>query len=167
MKSKLILIGCLLASTTCLAQKEYKASNGITYHVGDSVKIGKGSGVNDQYLYLMRWGFMAAMSYNQNKDANQFNLFRGYNNMSILIKKIKTGKFAGQDKTYFILDAPHLTALLYIEDAINSCEVIPCTDKNKPQLSIADELTKLKSLLDSGAITQSEYDAQKKKLLNN
>lgn len=32
--------------------------------------------------------------------------------------------------------------------------------------SVADELKKLKNLLDSGAITQEEYDAQKKKLLN-
>lgn len=31
---------------------------------------------------------------------------------------------------------------------------------------VADELLKLKQLLDSGAITQSEYDSQKKKLLN-
>lgn len=32
--------------------------------------------------------------------------------------------------------------------------------------SVADELLKFKSLLDAGAITQSEYDAQKAKLLN-
>jgi len=31
---------------------------------------------------------------------------------------------------------------------------------------VADEIKKLKALLDSGAITQSEYDSQKKKLLN-
>jgi hypothetical protein len=32
--------------------------------------------------------------------------------------------------------------------------------------SIADEIKKLKEILDEGAITQEEYDAQKKKLLN-
>ena len=36
----------------------------------------------------------------------------------------------------------------------------------KPQLSIADELRKLKSLLDDGALTQEEFDALKKELLN-
>jgi hypothetical protein len=33
-------------------------------------------------------------------------------------------------------------------------------------LSVADELLKFKSLLDAGAITESEYNAQKEKLLN-
>lgn len=40
---------------------------------------------------------------------------------------------------------------------------------NNPQsadsVSVADELMKFKTLLDSGAITQSEYDLQKKKIL--
>ena len=34
-----------------------------------------------------------------------------------------------------------------------------------PATSVADELLKLKSLLDAGAITQAEFDAQKAKLL--
>ena len=33
------------------------------------------------------------------------------------------------------------------------------------QQSAAEELTKLKGLLDAGVITQEEFDAQKKKLL--
>ena len=32
--------------------------------------------------------------------------------------------------------------------------------------SVADELTKLKSLLDDGVLTQKEFDEQKKKVLN-
>lgn len=42
------------------------------------------------------------------------------------------------------------------------------TDNNQQSadsVSIADELMKFKTLLDSGAITQSEYDLQKKKIL--
>jgi hypothetical protein len=45
----------------------------------------------------------------------------------------------------------------------------PCTpdiDKPKESLSVADELLKFKSLLDTGAITESEYNTQKEKLLN-
>jgi predicted Zn-dependent peptidase len=34
-----------------------------------------------------------------------------------------------------------------------------------PQLSSADELAKYKGLLDSGVITQEEFDAKKKQLL--
>mgnify|MGYP002508039435 CR=1 FL=1 len=36
-----------------------------------------------------------------------------------------------------------------------------------PVHSVADELLKFKSLLDSGAITEDEYNVQKNKLLNN
>lgn len=42
------------------------------------------------------------------------------------------------------------------------------TDNNQQSadsVSVADELMKFKTLLDSGAITQSEYDLQKKKFL--
>jgi hypothetical protein len=38
---------------------------------------------------------------------------------------------------------------------------------NKGVISVADELKKLKELLDSNVITQAEFDEQKKKLLNN
>ena len=37
---------------------------------------------------------------------------------------------------------------------------------SRPQVSVADELRKLKSLLDDGALTQEEFDALKKELLN-
>ena len=33
------------------------------------------------------------------------------------------------------------------------------------RISVADELTKLKTLLDQGVLTQAEFEAQKKKLL--
>ncbi|MCD8151530.1 MAG: ribosomal protein L7/L12 [Clostridiales bacterium] len=36
---------------------------------------------------------------------------------------------------------------------------------SQPQVSVADEIMKLKQLLDCGALTQEEFDAQKKKLL--
>jgi hypothetical protein len=38
--------------------------------------------------------------------------------------------------------------------------------KNEQIFSVADEIKKFKDLLDAGAITQQEYDAQKKKILN-
>lgn len=38
--------------------------------------------------------------------------------------------------------------------------------QNGPEKSIADELQKLKVLLDDGSITQEDYDAAKKKLLS-
>ena len=42
----------------------------------------------------------------------------------------------------------------------------PSTDLKNTNFSLADEIKKLKELLDSGAITKEEYDAAKKQLLN-
>ncbi len=39
-------------------------------------------------------------------------------------------------------------------------------ENNVQQLSVADELKKMKELLDDGIISQSEYESQKTKLLN-
>ncbi|MBQ1902956.1 MAG: SHOCT domain-containing protein, partial [Ruminococcus sp.] len=38
--------------------------------------------------------------------------------------------------------------------------------QQQPQTSSADELMKYKTLLEQGAITQEEYDAKKKQILN-
>jgi len=89
-----------------------------------------------------------------------------------VIKKIKNGKqfTSGQEKVVFTVRTGGLpTCDIWIEEAIASCEVTPCNDSKSngasPQFSVADELTKLKKLLDDGAITKKEYEAQKKKLL--
>ena len=60
-----------------------------------------------------------------------------------------------------------------VESAIIAGEIVvpdefkPKTNTTQtPAVSAADELIKLKKLLDAGAITQEEYDAAKKKLLD-
>ena len=47
------------------------------------------------------------------------------------------------------------------QQATSSTQVV----QNIQQISSADELAKFKQLLDSGAITQEEYNAKKKQLL--
>jgi len=88
-----------------------------------------------------------------------------------VIKKIQSTKqMGGSEKTVItIKTGGPPTCDIWIEQAILSCEVTPCADQKTgtaPQFSIADELLKLKKLLDAGGITQAEYDAQKKKLLS-
>jgi hypothetical protein len=58
---KLISICILLSPLLGMAQKiiEYKAANGITYHVNDTVKLGKGSGEDGSFLYLEDRGLPA------------------------------------------------------------------------------------------------------------
>ena len=84
----------------------------------------------------------------------------------------KTGK-----KIYTVVDSPGYNAVAELESAINSGEIIAINKRNvsKPaeaktviinsQVSVADELRKLKQLLNDSIITQEEFDLQKKKLL--
>ena len=53
-----------------------------------------------------------------------------------------------------------------------SCVCMPMHNNRQPvcqtvvqQVSVVDELEKFKSLLDSGVVTQKEFDAKKKQLL--
>jgi hypothetical protein len=72
---------------------------------------------------------------------------------------------------YYVLLSGFVRYEVDVENAIKFGEIV-VPDEFKPKLetanqtlSAADEIKKFKALLDSGAITQEEYDAKKKKLL--
>ncbi|MEO6520744.1 MAG: SHOCT domain-containing protein [Mucilaginibacter sp.] len=156
----LLFPGIVVAQTLT----EYKALNNKTYHVGDTVRLGKGSSPTGEFLYIQIGGFNSFLSRGHNQ-----NIDKAYANTGLVIKKIKKGKPDPRsiEKLWFVVDGGGITTYnLYIDDAISACEVIPCGNTPKESLSVADEILKLKKLLDAGAITQKEYDAQKKKLLN-
>jgi len=100
------------------------------------------------------------------------------------------------DKQVKLSDADNIISLSIVDDDnLEKLFLFTCTDKNlesvfnflernfkekyqkqeesdkegaeNSSISIADEITKLKKLLDDGILTQSEYDRQKEKLLNN
>ncbi|HWD88570.1 MAG TPA: SHOCT domain-containing protein [Mucilaginibacter sp.] len=165
---KLILVITLLIPLAVFSQKlkEYRASNGKTYHPGDTIRLGLGSMPNGDFKFIQinqllpgppdprRSGAMAAR-----KDMTN----NGY-----VIKKItNVDQMTGGTKVAITIKTGGLpTCDIWIEDAIAACEVQPCANqKGGATVSVADELIKLKKLLDEGAITKSEYDTQKKKLL--
>jgi len=158
----ILLFSFLLAAVNCFAQnlKAYKASNGITYKVGDTLKLGKGSGENGTFLFFQLGGW-------KNSDPKYFGE-RDYADSGVLIKRIKMHQLRGNPKMVFTVGGGNIiNYTVRVEEAIESCEVIPCKEEQQGVGSVADELLKFKHLLDAGAITQGEYEGEKKKLLKN
>jgi hypothetical protein len=160
MKNMLLLF-CLILPFVGTAQTQYKASNGVTYHVGDTVKLGRGSKSDGSFLYFEDHGLIP-------NPRSVRNLPKEFANVGAVIKNIRTMRINGVDKYMFSVNpGGPMRYTVFIDDAIAACEVKPCAEAGgaTPVTSVADEIKKLKALLDSKAITQAEYDAQKKKLL--
>ncbi|MBW4889213.1 SHOCT domain-containing protein [Mucilaginibacter sp. HMF5004] len=172
----ILLTGILcLVAIGVMAQKktEYKASNGITYHVGDTVKLGRGSSTSGNFMYVQMGGWAKSLTYQSGKGAEQYDLDRNFAGRGAIIKKIRSEKSNGAERIVFTVGMGNISNYdMYIEDAIGTCEIADCK-KNIPNStaaavapSAADELAKYKKLLDAGAITKAEYEAKKKKLLD-
>lgn len=162
--NKLLFVAVLFVPLFSNAQvKEYKASNGVTYHVGDTLRLGRGTKPDGSFLYLEDHGIIP-------NPRSVRNLPKEFANVGAIIKSIRKMTVNGIDKYMFSVNpGGPMRYTVFIDDAIEACEVKPCktADTAPAQVnSVADEIKKLKGLLDSGAITKSEYDAQKKKLLN-
>ena len=150
--------------------KLYKATNDIIYHVGDTVRLGRGSSYDGTFQYVNLGGFIAFQFKDPRRDKKQLNAPETFASNSGIIKKIKMQR-GGPDanRVTFVTDFKGpVNYNLYIEDAIATCEVTPCpkTGQVTSQGDKFDQLKKLKALFDSGALTKEEYETEKKKLLN-
>lgn len=159
---KILLIAAL--SVSCVMTKaqsitEYKASNGVTYHLKDTIKLGIGSGFDGRFVYVLP-------SLLNTSDGQRDWFRRKYTNGSVVLKAIET-KTTNNTTIYRFEVGINALYNMYIpiEAAIQAHEIMPFS-KTVAVASVADELLKLKSLLDSGGITQAEYDIQKKRILN-
>lgn len=161
---KKIILLLLLVTGFANAQErilEYKASNNVTYKVGDTIQLGRGSGIQGTFVYLKMAGWAAG-------SATQIG--SAYGGLNVNIKKIKKATFKGAEKIYFTVGGGNITNYsLEIEEAIATCEVKDCASAQGTVVSQSDKydkLKKLKDLLADGTLTQEEYDSEKKKLLN-
>ncbi|MDO3644139.1 SHOCT domain-containing protein [Mucilaginibacter sp. L3T2-6] len=166
---KLLILMIYLMPSLLLAQnlKEYKAANGRTYHVGDTLKIGMGSTSDGNFKYIQ---VTPPPFFPPRPNGNGMNVRKDFSMSTAVIRKIKTAsQVTGSDKVVFTVKAGGIgTYDVWIAEAIAACEVTPCagsTSTGTTGGSVADEILKLKKLLDSGALTQAEFNAQKKKLL--
>nr|BFF40407.1 hypothetical protein BACY1_22120 [Tenacibaculum mesophilum] len=143
--------------------KEYTASNGVTYKVGDEFKLGQGSDTNGKFVYVNigGWGMSTNAESNRLGAANS--------GLIVTLKKIKKYNYKRYKGVYFTVGGGNITNYtIDIENAIKSCEIEICNDKKEVAESKPDkydQLAKLKKLLDDGVLTQEEYDAEKKKIL--
>lgn len=169
MKTRLILLPAILCVPLLSFSQNitsYKATNGVTYHVNDTVRLGKGSNANGSFAFIEDYGPGPIPPPDPNRAPSGRSLPKQFTNSTVLLKAIRKTSFNGIDKYIFMVNPGGLFRFtMYIDDAISACEVKPCAADETKVGSVADEIKKLKSLLDSGAITKEEYEAQKKKLL--
>ena len=144
--------------------EEYTASNGVVYKVGDEIKLGRGSGANGRFVYVTIGGWAQSMNPEQNA------LPPGNVGLVVTVKKIKKYDSKRYKKVLFIVGGGNITNYnLDIESAIAECEIEKCKTVSEAPKSADDKfdkLKKLKELYDGGAITEGEYNEQKKKLLD-
>lgn len=163
MKKFILLL--LLVSAFATGQsrvEEYKASNDITYKEGDSITLGRGSGLQGTFVYLKMSGWMAGSA---------IQIGSAYSGLNVIIKKIKVAKFKGAEKAFFIVGGGNITNYsLEIEEAIATCEIKECKEQQATMVGSKpdkyDKLKKLKELLSNGTLNQEEFESEKKKLLN-
>ncbi|MEZ2441070.1 SHOCT domain-containing protein [Chitinophaga sp. RCC_12] len=157
-----------------LVEKGYTTPSGWTVKPGDELKIGKGSMPNKtfSFIYQSPAGFATETS-----GDNYSNKRYAGTNMAGKSTKVKSLIAYGNKKTGYTIVArvgfgELVNYWIEIDNAVDGGELIPPAAYAKKEQggtstggSVADELKKLKELLDSGALTQEEYNAQKKKLL--
>jgi hypothetical protein len=142
---------------------EYTASNNVTYHIGDTIKLGRGSSPSGDFRYIQLgdlYNFASAMNgqYGEvNRGINKNNSGR-----NVIVKKIKEVKIKGSKVVYFYIAGGNISQYqILIEDALATGEVKSNGYTSDEALA---ELKRSKDKLDLGLIKQEQFDSIKVKL---
>lgn len=159
-----------------IKESGYQFANGWTLRVGDTIHFGKGTLPNHAFTFI----YEAPLSIlgtegTGNDQLNGLNSLKAGEANKGIIKRFDMEGTTKGGFTGIAVVGIGFTTRYYVEleDALDGGEIIaPAQYRNNPQaegenkeISLSDKLKKWKDLLDSGAITQDEYNVQKKKLL--
>src|ERR1700743_1132298 len=79
--------------------KQYKATNGVTYHLNDTIKLGKGSNANGSFLYIEDKGINFPGPPGSQQSGHS--LPRQFANGGVILKSISKMSINGVDKYLF------------------------------------------------------------------
>ena len=116
---KRLLMIMTLVMFSMLAFGQYTASNGVTYNVGDTLTIGKGSAQDGSFMFIQLNG--AAML--TAGGSNELNMGKHYTGLKAVVKKVVMKKLAGQTKPCLTVTLKPFSYIIYIEEAIESGEL--------------------------------------------
>lgn len=150
----------------------YETLSGWVIKEGDTILLGKGSLPDKRFAFSTEQPGLLSDMYS---NPDMLKMPHRLSGKKAIVHKLQV--FGTKKQGFYIVAVLKVGELyrynLEIENAIDVGEVVvPAryakkADAGTAPSSLADELKKLKELLDSGAITQEEYDKMKKKLLDN
>jgi hypothetical protein len=166
MKKILLIFICTLSVGFITAQNltEYTASNNVTYHIGDTIKLGRGSAPSGDFIYCQMgdtYAVMAALGGSAGRIDQ--GLPRNLSGANMIIKKIKETKFKGAKLISFnVAGGNFVQYKILVEDALTTGELKSNGYTSDEALSA---LKKAKDKLDLGLIKPEQYDSIKSTLV--
>jgi hypothetical protein len=164
MKLLLFFSALLFASSLTMAQipgrsiKQYTTRMGTVVHVGDTLQLGRGHRNDGSFTYAS----IPMLG-------DEKGLPAAYSGRRVVVKDLREIPYKTGPQVTTVFKAGLYNAKIDLDSSEEMGEVLTQANKQKATPTsggVADELLKLKQLLDAGAITQTEFDSQKAKLLN-
>ena len=161
MKKVMFLVIAVFFSIISYSQtiNEYKASNNVTYHLGDTITLGRGSGINGNFIYCQMGDTYSTLSLLGGNGQINEGLPKNQSGVNMVIKKIKEVKYKGAKVISFSVSGGNIVKYkILVEDALATGELKSSGYTSDEALS---ELKKAKDKLDLGLIKPEKYDSIK------